>query len=733
MLIVGNNGANTLTGGNGRDLIYGWNPEGPQGDVNSISATRVASGLSQPLFVTAPTADLERLFVVEKGGTIRILDLATNQISATPFLDLTALVDDTGEQGLLGLAFDPNFAQNGFFYVDYINLSGDTEIRRFQVSANNPDVADPNGTLILRVDQPAGRTNHKAGWLGFGPDGYLYAALGDGGSSNDPDNFAQNINVLLGKMLRLDVSGDDFPADPNRNYAIPDDNPFVGAPGADEIYALGLRNPWRNSFDRGTGELFIADVGQGEWEEINLGQAGANYGWRIYEGPEQRTTDPLGGGALTFPIHVYDHSVGNVITGGYVYRGTSEGLHGHYFFADFGSNRYFTLHLENGEWVATERTGQIMADVGTVNLPASFGEDAMGNLYVVDLGGEIFRLTPNVVSADTGDTLHGGGGHDLIFGGSGDDRLNGGSGNDELQGGAGHDVLVGQSGVDLLIGGSGNDVLNGGTGGDIMAGGPGNDKFLVDKFSDQLIERAEEGTDEAIISIAGYTLPDNVENGRTAIAAARRLTGNDSDNYLIGNVGDDKLIGGDGDDRLDGQGGADTMWGGPGDDRYYVDDLSDAIGDGAGGEDTALVSVSGYTMPKNIETGRLLINGALTGNIQGDHLYGSDGSQTLNGAGGHDVLNGLAGADTLIGGTGNDLFQFRRGQAQGDTVVDFDGNGAAAGDSLRFVGYGTLAQGASLVQLNATQWQINSADGLVHEVITLQNGAAIHASDFVFL
>jgi glucose/arabinose dehydrogenase len=735
MLIVGDNGSNTLSGGNGRDVIYGWDPEGPQGDVSSISATRVASGLSQPLYAGAPDGDVERLFVVEKGGAIKIIDLATNQVLATPFIDLAGEITNFGEQGLLGLAFDPNFASNGFFYVNLINLDGDTEVRRYQVSGDDPNIADPeSGTLILRVDQPAGRTNHKAGWLDFGPDGYLYAALGDGGGANDPDNLAQNLNSLLGKMLRIDVTGDDFPADPSRNYAIPDDNPFVGAPGLNEIYALGLRNPWRNSFDRGTGDFYIADVGQGEWEEIDIGQAGANYGWRVYEGPEQRTNDPLGGGELTFPIHAYDHNLGRSITGGYVYRGTSEGLHGHYFFADFVASKIFTLHFENGAWVRTERTAQIVPDVGTVDSPASFGEDGMGNLYVVDIGGEIFRLTPDVVSGDIGDVLGGGAGDDLIFGGAGDDKLNGGSGDDELQGGTGHDLLLGRDGKDLLIGGGGNDILNGGAGSDIMAGGTGSDKYFVDRSSDQVIENVGGGIDTAMVAIRGYTLTPNVENGRVTNAAGARLAGNGENNKLTGDAGVDRLVGLEGDDMLDGRGGGDVMIGDSGDDTYVVDDAADNIFETFDdGDDRASVHVSGYVLPKNVETGILKVAGALTGNIGGNLLAGSDGGQTLDGGGGHDVLNGMGGADTLIGGTGNDLFHFKRGQAHGDAIVDFDGKGAAVGDSLRFVGYGKLAEGASLVQLNANQWQINSADGLVQEVITLQNGASIHASDFVFI
>jgi len=217
-LIVGNDGANALPGTTGRDVIYGFNPEGPQGNVTSIAATRVASGLTQPLFVASPPDDLNRLFIVEKTGQIKILDLGSGATLATPFLNVGSEISTAGERGLLGLTFDPDFAENGYFYVNLINTVGDTEIRRYQVSAANPNQADPaSETLIIQIDQPDA-TNHKAGWLGFGPDGYLYAALGDGGPANDPNGNAQNINALLGKILRLDVSAG-FP--PTRTATIP--------------------------------------------------------------------------------------------------------------------------------------------------------------------------------------------------------------------------------------------------------------------------------------------------------------------------------------------------------------------------------------------------------------------------------------------------------------------------------------------------------------------------------
>jgi glucose/arabinose dehydrogenase len=475
-LVVGDDGSNTLNGTAGADLIYGFNPNGSQATTNSITGTRVATGLNQPLFVVAPPGEITYLYVVEKTGLIRVLDVTTGQVLATPFLDVSSQILTAGEQGLLGLAFDPNFAQNRYIYVDLINSSGDTEVRRYQVSAGNPNVVDPaSNTLIITIDQP-NASNHKAGWLGFGPDGYLYIASGDGGAANDAFHSGQNMESLLGKILRLDVSSDAFPGDATRNYAVPADNPFVGVAGADEIWALGLRNPWRSSFDRGLGDFYIADVGQSAWEEIDIGVSGANYGWNAYEGPVAFPGgDPVSGGTLTFPIHSYSHAVGQSITGGYVYRGTSEGLHGQYFFADFVQGKVWTLAFVGGSWVATERTSQIAYDFGTLNNPASFGQDGVGNLYVVDFDGDIFKLTPNVASADLGDTLNGMDGDDLIFGGSGGDTLNGGAGNDELQGGNGDDILSGDSGSDLLNGGAGADAINGGADADKLIGGGGND------------------------------------------------------------------------------------------------------------------------------------------------------------------------------------------------------------------------------------------------------------------
>lgn len=483
-LIVGDDNVNVLSGGAADDVIYGFDPNGPQGQVSTINATRVATGLSLPVFATAPDHDLNRLFIVEKSGLIKILDLSTNQLLSVPFLDVTAEVSSVGERGLLGLAFHPDFATNGLFYVNLINSAGDTEIRRYQVSPTDPNRADPaTQSLVITIDQPAGLLNHKAGWLAFGPDGYLYAALGDGGSSDN----SQDADSLLGKILRLDVNGDDFP-DAARNYAIPSDNPFAAGAGADEIFALGLRNPWRPGFDRALGDLYIADVGQTVWEEINLGINGANYGWDRLEGPDPFVSGPLGPGTLTAPIHAYNHGGGSrSVTGGYVYRGESDGLQGNYFFADFITGQLFTLRFNGTAWVVTDRTAQLVPDAGTLGNPSSFGEDGRGNLYVVDIDGDVFRLTPVVASADQGDTLSGLGGDDTIYGGTGNDTLDGGTGNDVLIGGDGADRLIGGDGDDMMLGGAGNDAtISGGAGKDVLDGGAGADTLDGGSDDDKL-------------------------------------------------------------------------------------------------------------------------------------------------------------------------------------------------------------------------------------------------------
>ena len=358
----------------------------------------VAEGLERPVDIQDPQDGSNRLFIVEQAGRIQIIK--DGAVLSAPFLDIADRVRDVfNEEGLLGLAFSPNFPADGIFYVNYTNgatsNSRRTRISRFPVDANDPDRADPDSEdIIFTESQPF--ANHNAGQLQFGPDGFLYIGLGDGGSANDPGNRAQNPQQFLGKMLRVDVSDDDFASDSERDYSIPDSNPFVGGAGTlDEIWALGLRNPWRYSFDRLTGDLYIADVGQDTWEEIEFQPAesdgGENYGWRIREGANNFIV-PGGGvpGGLSDPVFEYRHSNGNLsVTGGYVYRGANyPRMDGLYLYGDFGSGRIWGLRRDGqNEWVNQELANTSFGI-------SSFGEDEAGDLYVADLfSGRIFLLT----------------------------------------------------------------------------------------------------------------------------------------------------------------------------------------------------------------------------------------------------------------------------------------------------------------------------------------------------
>ena len=366
-----------------------------------LTTVRVASGLTLPLFVTAPPGDIHRLFIVEQRegttGYVKILNLSTGLVNAVPFLTVPG-VSTGSEQGLLGLAFDPNYATNGYLYVNFTNTAGTTIIRRYTVSSN-PDVADPNSAHpVLSIAQPF--SNHNGGWTAFGPDGYLYIGVGDGGSEGDPGHRGQNTNILLAKMLRIDPHTDDFPADPNANYGIPPTNPFVAGGGAREIWAYGLRNPWRCSFDRLTGDLYIGDVGQNLWEEIDFQAAGSaggqNYGWSCYEANHPyNTTGCAPPSTMVFPIHEYSHAAGCSVTGGYVYRGNGIcDLQGTYFFADYCSAVIWSFRYVGG--VVTDfqdRTSQLQPVGGpAITSITSFGEDGRGELYIVSQAGNIFKI-----------------------------------------------------------------------------------------------------------------------------------------------------------------------------------------------------------------------------------------------------------------------------------------------------------------------------------------------------
>lgn len=362
----------------------------------AIKMTPFATGLNKPVSITH--AGDSRLFVVEQQGYIRILD-AEGNMNPQPFLDISSRVNYGGERGLLGLAFHPQYMANGYFYVNYTGTDNNTRISRFSVSGQDPDSGDPDSELVLlTVTQPF--TNHNGGDVSFGPDGYLYIGLGDGGSAGDPGNRAQNPMEYLGKMLRIDV-------DQGLPYAIPESNPFYNVPGTlGEIWALGLRNPWRFSFDRLTGDLWIADVGQNAVEEINFqpagSQGGENYGWRCYEGHQVYNSNGCGPSSIyTFPVHTYPHGPECSVTGGYVFRGdVSSSYYGHYFFADYCSNRIWTLHDEGGQWVK-EDFGQFPG-----NNFSAFGENVSGQLFVAGLtSGIIYRVFEDATGMADDDAL----------------------------------------------------------------------------------------------------------------------------------------------------------------------------------------------------------------------------------------------------------------------------------------------------------------------------------------
>ena len=349
----------------------------------NVVLQRVTGGLSLPVSITH--AGDSRLFITQQGGRIVIYD--GTRVLPQPFLDVSSLISTGNERGLLSVAFDPHYAQNGRFYIDYTDRNGDTVIARYNVSSTNPNVADPSSRVqLLFIPQPY--PNHNGGQLQFGPDGYLYIGMGDGGSGGDPGNRAQNLSELLGKLLRIDVSG--------ATYSVPPSNPFVTRANArGEIWAFGLRNPWRFSFDRASGDLWIADVGQGDWEEIDFQSAtsigGENYGWRRMEGthcftPSTNCRDAT----MSLPVIEYGHVAGACsVTGGYVYRGARYlGLQGTYIYGDYCNGVIWGARRDANGIV----TSRVLTDAPfTIS---TFGEDVNGELFVADhQGGALYRVT----------------------------------------------------------------------------------------------------------------------------------------------------------------------------------------------------------------------------------------------------------------------------------------------------------------------------------------------------
>jgi glucose/arabinose dehydrogenase len=361
----------------------GTGPPAPPPGGFDLAVETIASGLTRPLYLTSP-ADDDRLFVVEQAGRIRIVREGT--ADPQPFLDIRSLVTSTVERGLLSIAFHPGYTSNGLFYVSYTDNGGDTRIERYSASTD-PDVADPaSAKLILELEQP--RANHNGGHILFGPDGMLYVALGDGGGAGDPLESGQDASTLLGSLLRLDVDGGD-------PFAIPPDNPFVGGPGRDEIWAFGLRNPWRIAFDPPTGLFYIADVGQTAFEEVNVvddDEAGLNFGWNIMEGahcfpdgPQGASCDEAG---LVLPVLEYGHDEGCAVTGGLVYRGSDlPEISGHYFYSDFCAGFLRSFTFDGGS--ATDLTEWDVGDLADV---LSFGQDSRGELYILSASGQVLKI-----------------------------------------------------------------------------------------------------------------------------------------------------------------------------------------------------------------------------------------------------------------------------------------------------------------------------------------------------
>ncbi len=348
-----------------------------------------ASGFNSPTEIV--NAGDDRLFVVEQGGLIKILN-TDGTTNGTPFLDISSSIGTGGERGLLGLAFHPDYVTNGFFYINYTNTSGNTVIARYSVSGGDANLADSGSEMILMtVDQPF--SNHNGGCIRFGPDGYLYISMGDGGSGGDPNGNGQNINTLLGAMLRIDVDGD-------APYGIPADNPFVGIDGADEIWAYGLRNAWKFSFNKDNDDMWIADVGQSAIEEINKvdpSVGGYNFGWRCFEGTEEYNSDGCSVVEMfTNPVAEYTHTAtdGCSITGGYVYTGeTYPGLQGMYLFADYCNNKIGMLN----DAMEITYTNAFEGEFFT-----TFGEDVNGEIYIAgSVSGNVHRIIDTELSTPT--------------------------------------------------------------------------------------------------------------------------------------------------------------------------------------------------------------------------------------------------------------------------------------------------------------------------------------------
>ena len=643
--VSGGDGTDTLLGGAGNDILYGHSVADLDPNSGNITATLLANVGQGALALSSAPGDDAFVYALRKdtGDVIRI---NTTTGSQSTFLDIPDNQFSTvSERGTLNVVFHPDYASNGRFFVYLTNPDGAIELREYARSGD-PAVATPTAVqTILTIQHPD--LNHNGGSLAFGPDGNLYIGVGDGGGSNDPDNNAQNINVLLGKILRIDVDGDDFPGDPTRNYAIPDGNPFAGAtPGADEIWATGVRNPWRISFDPVTGDLYIADVGQGAREEVNFdaagGPGGLNYGWDFREGKIQGPSGPPNPPNLTDPVFDYPRDVGKSVTGGHVYHGPAPGLESAYFFGDFVTGRLLTLRMVDGKAEdALDRTDQIVgADLSFIS---SFGTDNAGNLYVVTFGGAIYRLDPGIAAGDAADMIDGGIGDDSLFGGAGIDTLLGAEGNDTLNGGGGNDNMRGGAGDDTYVVIDNNDTVD-----EAIAGSGGIDTIQAS------ISFGLAATARLLGMVENLTLAGGDSINGTGNALNNVISGNGGANALNGAGGNDVLQGFGGADLLDGGAGKDILKGGAGNDTYMIVATDDQIDEEANLDtgDTVLgtIIVDLAAIGAGAVENAILLNSVSKafGNGSANALTGNKAANVLDGRGGADSLTGGDGADTYV-------------------------------------------------------------------------------------
>jgi len=560
-VLRGGNGGQTINGGNGDDVLYGFGGQDEDPLSGTITATLVASGLPPAVFLQTVPGDPDLHFVATLPGLIFALDTsgAEPEVLQPPVLALPF----TPEQQLLGFAMDPDFATNGKVYLNYSAADGTQIISQFTML--NDQTIDPASEQVMLTlpYQPGGEVN-RGGWMGFGPDGYLYITTGDGRlPTEEPTDAPQDSVSLLGKVLRLDVSDS---LGSNGSYAIPEDNPFASGGGAPEVWALGLRNPFRASFDD-AGNFYLGDPSHVSQEEVNVIPAGAtaplNFGWPRYEGTADYDPEVLlGPGTLTGPVLEREAGFGplqgRATIGGYVYDGPG-GMQGLYVFGDFVAPRLFTMQVKNGEVTEfTNRYDQLDFTSGSLGFGdlISFSVDSQGRLFTLELDGEIHLLTPSEGAGDGADALDGGRGDDMLYGGAGADKLLGGLGEDSLWGGLGDDDLSGGSDDDHLHGGRGQDTLSGNAGDDTLHGEEGDDQLYGGSGADELDGGAGNDT------LSGSTGDDVARGGDGDDVIA----GGEGADWLLGGAGKDRLNGGDGTDNLDGGAGDDLLVGGAGKD-----------------------------------------------------------------------------------------------------------------------------------------------------------------------